>query len=355
MMKIAYFAHWLDSPESGVFRKIRMQIQIWQEQGIDCRLFLLTSNNEYINLIYPFPIIAYLYNSFAKRFISVVKLVKAIKDWSPNVIYCRYSKYYPGLGTLAQRFPVIAEINSNDQSELLLRSKISYWYDSLTREQFLGRTTGLVFVTHELSRMDQFSRFRKPYEVIANGVNLEEYKVLPETNNIEPCLVFLGSPGQPWHGLDRILFLAYHFPNWNFEVIGPSFSDFHIEKKIPKNIILRGYLSRFEYEQILANADIGIGTLALERKKMNEACPLKVREYLAYGLPVLIGYKDTDFSEGSHFLFQLLGDNFQTWDLSAMESFVYQWRNRRVPHEEVTVIDSKQKEIKRLNFLKKFI
>ena len=56
----------------------------------------------------------------------------------------------------------------------------------------------------------------------------------------------------------------------------------------------------------MSAADVAIGTLSLHTKQMEEACPLKVREYLAWGLPVIIGYKDTEFpAPDTAFLLQL--------------------------------------------------
>jgi len=44
-------------------------------------------------------------------------------------------------------------------------------------------------------------------------------------------------------------------------------------------------------------ADVAIGALATYRKGMKETSTLKVREYLAYGLPVILDHHDPDFFE----------------------------------------------------------
>ncbi|MFN3692462.1 MAG: hypothetical protein ACK4R7_06185, partial [Fervidobacterium sp.] len=66
-----------------------------------------------------------------------------------------------------------------------------------------------------------------------------------------------------------------------------------------------GMLFLDKYTPIMQQADIGISTLAPYRKKMNEASPFKVREYSALGLPVIIGYKDTDLPDGAPFILQI--------------------------------------------------
>ena len=85
---------------------------------------------------------------------------------------------------------------------------------------------------------------------------------------------------------------------------------------------------------------------------MKEACPLKVREYLTYGIPTIIGYQDTDFPDKVPFLLQLPSkpDNVAA-NLSGINRFVNEWCGKRVHRVLVTGLNVKVKEEKRLNFL----
>ena len=86
---------------------------------------------------------------------------------------------------------------------------------------------------------------------------------------------------------------------------------------------------------------------------MDEACPLKVRRYLAYGLPVILGYRDTDLDATD--AWWLLGlpnteANVAT-SLPRIESFVNSVRGRRIPRDEVEpLISAAAKEAARLAF-----
>jgi hypothetical protein len=114
-------------------------------------------------------------------------------------------------------------------------------------------------------------------------------------------------------------------------------------------------LSRKEFEPLLARADAAIGTLALHRKAMQEACPLKVREYLAHGLPVVIAYEDTDFvGEDTWFLLRLPNEESNVDHHAAdVRAFVERVRGRRVARSEVDGrIGSEAKERRRLAFLR---
>ena len=86
---------------------------------------------------------------------------------------------------------------------------------------------------------------------------------------------------------------------------------------------------------------------------MDEACPLKVRRYLEYGLPVLLGYRDTDLDAvDSWWLLRLPNteENVVT-SLAEIDSFVARARGRRVPREEVEpLISAAAKETARLAF-----
>ena len=75
---------------------------------------------------------------------------------------------------------------------------------------------------------------------------------------------------------------------------------------------------------MLASADVGIGTLGLHRKSMDEASPLKVREYLAVGLPVLYGYRDPDADDLQPFVLKVANTPTNVVDeLDRIDGFVH--------------------------------
>ena len=83
------------------------------------------------------------------------------------------------------------------------------------------------------------------------------------------------------------------------------------------------------YEAILASSDVALGTLALHRKGMSEAAPLKVREYLLRGIPVVIGYDDPDLADRPWFVLQLPNTESNVRDAVAeIRARIVQARNR---------------------------
>jgi len=225
----------------------------------------------------------------------------------PDLVYTRYLFPAPGVGALLRGpFPVVVEVNSDDRSEYLQRGRITGLYNSLARRAALRGAAGAVFVTRELAASPSFSCIEGPRLVLANGIDLSQVTFAERTTNEVPQLAFVGSPGQAWHGLDKLGTMAANLPGAVFHVIGPSREECErVLGGIPGNVRCHGYLPGAEVDALLAGVDFGIGSLALHRNAMDEACPLKVRRYLAHGLPVISGCRDTDIDGDRPFFLEL--------------------------------------------------
>ena len=106
----------------------------------------------------------------------------------------------------------------------------------------------------------------------------------------------------------------------------------------------------------MEKADIAVGTLALHRKGMAETSALKVAEYMAYGLPTIIGYQDTNFLNGAEFILELPNapDNVER-SLPLIQQFVTAWMGKRVPRQQIVHVDSAEKEKQRLAFFEQIL
>jgi len=249
----------------------------------------------------------------------------------------------------AKRFPIVAEINTLDLAEYKITlSYPEYIYYRMTRRRLFACYRGIVCVTNEL--MQHHSAFGKPVAVIANGIDLANYAPLPPTNNKAPRFIFLGTPGHAWHGVEKILTLAELCPDFTFDIVGYGINDIH--GTVPPNVNCYGYLKEEQYQDILSQADVAIGALSLYVKNMEEACPLKVREYLAYGLPVIVGYKDTDLSDDAPYVLNIPNtpDNVLQ-SVESIRNFAQAWVGKRVPRRLIAHIDSSIKEKQRLAFM----
>ena len=162
----------------------------------------------------------------------------------------------------------------------------------------LRKVRGIIGVTneiiqYELNRINtQQITFLYP-----NGV---VYETLPlarvDAVNSHKRIVFLmvASHFYPWHGLDLIFQSAQNNKSdFIFNIVGTVPSEIRQKIKKDSRFHCHGPLNATQIGQLARQSDIGVSSLALFRKNMTEACPLKAREYLALGLPVIGGYIDS--------------------------------------------------------------
>jgi glycosyltransferase involved in cell wall biosynthesis len=348
-MRIAYICHGDLRAASGVSLKVKAQLAAWRDAGHDVNLYALgawAAAAESATQQFEFA-------SDLERFAATTRLRKAVYRYEPDLVYLRYDRFVPPFGRILRRFPTIVEINGDDREEARLKSLRASLYNGINRWAVLRCARGIVCVTNELAASKHISSFTGPTVVIGNGVDLAAVPHLPAPRNERPRLAFLGTRGESWQGVDKVAALARAMPGCDFDVVGYTERD--LEEAPPDNLTVYGKLMRAEYETVLAKVDVGIGTLALHRKRMEEASPLKVREYLAHGIPVIAGYNDSDFTGTSPwFMLRIPNteDNVHSHH-AEIRAFVERVRGRRVPRAEVDeVIGAHAKERARLTFMR---
>jgi glycosyltransferase involved in cell wall biosynthesis len=343
-MRIAYFAYISGGGHSGVYHKVVGQAAAWQRQGHHVRAFILTRDEPEV---WRAGLKSAHVQQFAgplSRLVSMSRLSAGVRAYRPDLVYLRYFPFYPTMLTFLLRMPVVVEVNTDDLTEFVLGSRLRSTYNGLSRGVILGRARAIVFVTQELSASPSFSRFSSRHEVITNGVDLAEYPELPLPHGGRPRLAFVGSAGQPWQGFDKVARMAALRPEWAFDIVGapdPGGS--------ATNITWHGTLDRAGVLATLAEAHVGIGTLALHRKKLEAASPLKVREYLAVGLPVLYAYDDADLEGLGEYSLRIANDETNVEDeLDHIDRLVSASMDLRVPRSSIQHLDVSAKERQRL-------
>jgi len=362
---------------SGVLAKIRSSVSFWDESGVDSFVILYEERVVYdakFNVIYSEVGSS---NSWFDRLAQESRLFKLASFWcqysflkralnkvKPDVTYCRY--IFPMLGlrrSLRSAGRLVLEVNSDDECEYYIKRKITGIYNSLFRKYFLSRVDCLVFVTEELVFAKSFlSERNKPKVVIGNSVDVGSYTFVEKTGNDVANIVFIGSPHQAWHGLDKISALATLLPDNNFHVIGPSKEEYLASGgEEVGNIIFHGYLEQDKANILVSTMDVGLSTLSLYVKNMFEACPLKSRQYLSQGVPMIMGYKDPDMIGELEFVLSLPCNETNVVDhLKEICSFIkrchgnkeLRFKSRSFASEK---LDISIKENERLIFLKSIL
>lgn len=347
-MRIAYFAHVNAARRSGVLQKVAGQAGQWRAAGHEVRVFILTreADDPWTELVGN--VVIRRYAGPLSRIKALIRLVEAVRAFGPGLVYLRWDLFYPPMLRFPRRAPLVIEINTDDVAESAIGSRVRVVYNRLTRGLLLGRARAFVFVTSELSAKPSFAGFKATHRVVTNGIELAAYPSLPAIGGPEPRLAFVGTAGQPWHGLDKLVELAYRRPEWRFEIMGMD-NDVWATQAPPSNVTWHGALDRAGVIEVLATADVGVGTLALHRKSMNEACPLKVREYLAVGLPILYGYADPDADFLGSYVLRIENTETGVIDaIDAIDDFVTRSRGVRVPRSAVGHLDVAVKEGQRM-------
>ncbi|WP_152084843.1 glycosyltransferase [Pseudoalteromonas sp. A25] len=291
-MKVAYLLVLKNTQYHSVYDKVIAQLETWRALGVDAKLFLVTpeaNEHPHVEVIAPD---------------STIKLIRKLKHavdcFNPDIVYHRMWVLSPLLvPLLLSDYKMLAEINTDTDMEISLEKSRSikgfatYIYNALTKAFYQRRLAGAVSVTKELSG----SVSTQQVAVIPNSIAVEGFNYRKSVDKLDSKLsvLFVGTPGLMWHGIDILNQLARETKGrLEFHVVGMEQS---VLSEPSENIHFYGYLPVEQYAAIAQSCSVGLGTLALHRKGMKEACPLKVREYLAAGLPVILPYEETAFLE----------------------------------------------------------
>lgn len=344
--KIAYVAHVNGGSRSGVFHKIAGQVAYWRAQGRTVRVFILTRDDaaEWHSSLGDAVVCTY--GGRWSRMRAVTGLVRAVRTFGPEILYVRRDVFYPQMLWFPPNAVVVVEVNDDDLHEYALGSRIRAFYNARTRSVLLNRARAIVCVTGELRDLPSFRRYPGVHIAITNGIRLDRYPTLPAAASGPPRLVFIGTAGQPWHGIDKLMTLAGLRPDWRFDIVGMS----NETQEATPNIVWHGPLERSDALPILGLADVGVGTLALHRIAMDESSSLKLREYLAVGLPVIYANADLDADGLGSYVLRIANSESNVVDeLARIDAFVRGSRGVRVPRDRVYHIDFARKEEQRLS------
>ncbi len=354
-MKIAYLIDYNINDKSGVVQKIQQNISQWIVKGHTVYFVSLKTMAIYdaeqniifqeksisVNFGRASTAINLLYNSY-----YAYKLFEKI---DVDLIYMRYRLYMPFINRLLKEHKVVMEINGDDTLEYKLHSQLTHYYNRFTRELNFKYIDAFISVSDELG--ERFMYLCKPIKIIGNGINTQEYS-MEDTNNQRPILVFIATPNQPWQGLDKILTMTKHFVNYEFYIIGT-------EGNSIANLKYFGFLSKEASTNVIQKCDIGLGTLSLYRQGLTEASPLKTRQYLACGLPLIYAYEDTDIPDDVEFGLRL--DNKENnMDYQKIEKFIQKvFNNKNISLEARKFSEEKlgydKKEEVRLKFFERVL
>ncbi|SEK39105.1 glycosyltransferase family 4 protein [Halomonas daqiaonensis] len=356
-MKILYVAKVLKYKNAGVNKKIVSQVKHWRSQGCHVELVLITKDSGVSDVFESLnPYVLDRRGTWSTH-VKDYELERTVRRLKPAVIYFRLANLpYFSLGSIF-RYPTVVEINTRISEEL----SVSYGLVKrlMLKLQFnnvVNLASGYVGVTSEcLLGLPEKNKIQ-----IGNSISFDEelYQAAIQTPKVVNSCVFIGSEGCAWHGVDRLMRLAFECPEFEFWIVGynRSYVESKISKEIPDNVKIYGYMIGNELDRLMKSASIGIGALAMDRNSMSHSSSLKNRDYLQYGLSIVIQGGDPDI-DGLSSVFQLplkfssacFRDLLHRAEaLSRKKSLLLS-----IKEDVVKGVSSDVLERKRLNFIKK--
>ena len=157
----------------------------------------------------------------------------------------------------------------------------------------LALAQGSICVTNEIRIYEEQRSIRpRPTFVYPNGYS-GNASLSADFRTETPELLFVASDFETWQGLDLLLQSAEDTEShFLLHVVGRvSSADLRAFDE-DRRFVFHGLLNSQEIGNLASRSWVGISSMALHRKGMSEACPLKVREYLAMGLPVVGSHRD---------------------------------------------------------------
>lgn len=236
--------------------------------------------------------------------------LRASLDFHPDdVVVLRY----PGCMDVALPFlleelrhRMISEHHTDELAELgdLRCGWARQALESSLMPAILGRMAGGIAMTQEIGDTCRRRGLRAPLLVLGNGVDVTRLvpSSRPDWHGGPLRVIMAAGVFWKWQGIDRVLrgILEHRGSPLELHLVGRLLDPYDLDLCAqlaairPGQVVLHGTLGQPALRQLFSQMHLALSTLALHRKQMTEACPIKSREYMAHGLPFVAAYDDPD-------------------------------------------------------------
>lgn len=329
-MKGYYLFFGSEDNHIGIIKKINGQIKVFNSiSSIELIPVKLKTRSLIIKIKsrLPFWGYGYDYDSLYEKIIE------------PDYIYIRPTyvdrEYLKFLKTLKTKYPnlkIICEL-------------YTYPYD---KDFYHGIGTFPLYLKDVYNRrflykyIDRFTTLTQDDEIfgiktikIENGIDLDLVSFISDRHLEENTIRIVSVANmQGYHGFERLIEgINNYYKNGGqrllkYNVVGDDsskeclyYKDLVKKYSLEKNVIFFGQKTGNELEKIIRNSDIGLCSLGLYKLGIYEASPLKSREYLAYGLPMITGCKIEALEKGGFPYYLNFPNDSSDIDLFQVEKF----------------------------------
>ncbi|MBK7638874.1 MAG: hypothetical protein IPJ22_02140 [Bacteroidetes bacterium] len=162
---------------------------------------------------------------------------------------------------------------------------------------------GGIGVTDEISLYES-KRGKGAYQTftVSNGINVSKIPLKPkiEYNKSQIDLIMMSSTANDWHGVDRLIkgLISYKgATKVKVHLIGNFTSTVKSLIKVNKldeDVVFYPKTFGEDLNNLLFKMHIGIGSLGMHRIPLKQGSVLKVKEYMAMGMPFIIAHDEID-------------------------------------------------------------
>jgi glycosyltransferase involved in cell wall biosynthesis len=338
---IVHIGNFLLDGNSGVAQKTFSQAAEFRNLAVDVEVVAFTARAK-IDVNHSFKFTRIDTTHLKDPYAEVLSFFRS-KLLPNDAVFFRYPFASKGLMNVTSEFgrQIIFEHNTIEHQEFLLGqidhfktmpfsfrpSYIGYFLRTFifkkTKEDQYGtdilkNAAGGICVTNEIAAYEK--KRCGSYRTIAIGnAAPQEGNVdfaMPKFDGALRVVMVLGAL-HLWHGLDRALkgLEAYRADDVVIELdlIGIDENQLPAYQRSDSfRVKTLGRMTLQQLDEVIPSYHVAVGSLALHRIGLSEASPLKVRQCMVSGLPVVLGYLDTDVSQSpelSYYVCQFPADD----------------------------------------------
>lgn len=303
--RIAYISMYNSDKNDGVVKKILNQVKTFNNSGFKVDYYFAGRQCLYVHSEKD----VLLGESKRIKSIDFCKyMIKYMKSEQYDCVYVRHTgRIDPWLlrvlsllhnsgAVILYEFPTFPY----EQLRFTIMGKMDQAIDYIFR-RYLRR-----YVDRTITMSGHDKIFNIPNINILNGICVDDIKpvsCLEDNGTIDLLAV---ASFYSYHGYDRIIssLSRYYRQGGDKEILlhmvgeGPASEEFRQcakKNNVEDKVIFYGFKTGDELDEIYEKADIALGSLALYRINIDISSNLKIREYLAKGLPIISGCNEDAF------------------------------------------------------------
>lgn len=305
---------------AGVFKKIKGQLEGFEQAGCEVACVYMSYGTQTMSVYHQGELVStgHSWPDISPKQESIVfwqHAVEAVKQWQPDVVLVRYEAML--------KHPTLVEFYRAIRGRAIACVEFpTYPYEAeLTGVDLktvrAHRQAMLSEVDHVFSTCYDDTISNKPNHPFDNQLSqamideLAERRVLSVRDPDNVINLLMVANLSNWHGVDRVIDgLAAYYKDpcpatVMLHVVGEGDCLEDLQRlcaglKMEKWVRFHGFLSGAELDKVFIQADLAIASLGMHRIDLYRSSTLKVREYLASGLPVIYSCADSVLSENPY-------------------------------------------------------